>query len=174
MNSMQQRGSVEIRRFTLVEVLAYMALFAVVTGIGTQFFLNALTASRNLRAAGEDILRVNRFGDTWRQDIREGRLALPANLPEEGILCRIKRHDGRLVTYRYRDDTITRNIGGEQSRVLKRVDACRMVKMHDATGAWRLDVELRRRRNPANTRPLFAFIGVVDNPPLGHAPDTAR
>lgn len=150
---------VKLCRFMLVEALVYMALFAIVTGMATHFFLDTMSTSRNLREAGEDILRVGRFGDLWRQDVRHGRFVLPSNGPSPGTLCRIKREDGAVITYRTIDDTLTRETSDNKLTVLKRVDSCALEKMQGSVDAWRLDIELQPRKHPADTRPLFSFIG---------------
>ena len=149
--------------FSLVECIVYMALFAVVAGLGFASFFHCRDSAESLRRTADDIVITMKAGERWREDVR--RAVSPLQLVEaDGGQHLIVPHNASQVAYRFFQQTVWRRADTNSAWVplLSKVKQSRMERdARQLVTAWRWDVELKTRQPEARLRPLFTFEAVA-------------
>ena len=60
----------QARGFSLLECVIYIALFAVVVGLGIASFFHCRDSAESLRRTADDIVVTLKAGERWREDVR--------------------------------------------------------------------------------------------------------
>jgi len=145
------------RGFTLLELLTYMAVLAVVTTVAWLAYYACMAHSLGVLSNVDDITRTIKAGERWRADIR--RATAPPKLVE-GTL-HIPQADGEVV-YQFSGKTVTRQRSQDPAPqpFLAKAKASRMqLDAGKRVASWRWEVELPSRTG-AQLRPLFTFRAV--------------
>jgi hypothetical protein len=150
------------RGIMLVDCLIYLAVTAVLVGLGMALFIRCLGAASDLSRNADDIAAALQAGERWRADLRLA-TAPPAFAGAETPELNIPQAGGS-VTYRFTEEAVWRRAGSETTwtRLLERVKHAEWnTDPRGPVTAWHFDVELKSRRPNAKVRPLFSFIGVA-------------
>ncbi len=143
----------DCRAFTLIELIVYMAVLAVVLGMATPAFYQCLKRSRDLRRNADDIVRVLRAGERWRADVRSA-VAEPVLV---GEALHIPQQACEII-YTFTDGTVWRHANGGNAPVLKRVKESQMqFDQRTHVSCWRWEIELASPQPVVHIRPLFTF-----------------
>lgn len=149
--------------FTLIECIVYMAVLGFVLSLAMGCFMKCLEYSRDLRRNADDVARVLKAGERWREDIRAARSVVSAN--EGGVeSLRLALADS-VVLYTLAGGKVWRDDGGRGGRqvFLAGVEQSEMLAdRRERVAAWRWEVELQPRKSATRVRPLFAFTAVQD------------
>ncbi len=147
------RPSPKRRGFTLLEMMVYISMLAIIMGVASVFYFGLMRQSQGLTRNIEDIVRATHAGEAWREDVRSA--TAPLRLAD-GML-HVPRKGGDTL-YRFANGQVERKRpGGEWEAFLLRVAASGMLadKGKHVT-AWRWEVELASKAR-ARVRPLFTF-----------------
>jgi hypothetical protein len=150
----------------LTECLVYIAVFAILLGIGTAAFYFCWDHTRAVIYATEDIAAALRAGEQWRADVRAATGTMAVETTPAGEVVRIPEA-GKEIIYRFDAGALHREISGTRTAqlLLAKVKTSHMTT--DARGAvsacrWELEVIERR---PENVLPLlFTFAAVPPKP----------
>jgi hypothetical protein len=113
--------------------------------------------TRNLRRNADDIVRVMRAGERWRDDVRKA--TAPPHAIENGVA--IPQPSGE-IDYVFADGTVWRQVAGARTIALKQVKASAMsVDPRQHVDAWRWELELTSPKKLVLVRPLFTFTAVA-------------
>lgn len=151
----------------LIECLVYIAVFAVLLGVGTAAFYEFWDNSNILRHRTDEIAAALRAGETWRADIRcaDGKIEMQTS--PSGVLVKIPQRNGRLF-YRFDNGTLWRSTlaANVWLPVLHNVKNSQM-EMDNRAGvqAWRWELELAPFRSRAKTPLEFSFEAVAPKQP---------
>ena len=146
---------------TLVECLVYIAVLLVLLGLVFTAFTRLQQQSSYLKRNVEDISRVLRAGEQWRDEVRRSS-AVGILVSDDVPILRLQ-HRSREILYAFQKDHIWRKElpEGEWKLFLKGV---RTSEMRPETGryttAWIWDFELISAQKTVRLRPLFSFIAV--------------
>src|SRR6267378_4008242 len=163
-------GALPRRRYAagvlLTECLVYIAVFAILLGIGTAAFYFCWDHSKALVVATDDIAAAVRAGERWRADVRGATGKISVATTAAGEVVRIPKADKEIV-YRFESGEVRREISntGNSWLLLPKVKTSGM-KL-DARGgvtAWRWELELTQRRQEMHLPLLFTFEAVQLNP----------
>ena len=144
------------RGFTLIEMLVYIAVFAVVLNLAFFAYYRYDQQMRDVRRNADDIVRAMRAGERWRDDVRNA--TAPPHAIENGVV--IPRQSGQ-IAYVFADGTVWRRAAGSQTVALKNVRASTMSSdARDRVNAWRWELELTSPKKTVLIRPLFTFTAV--------------
>lgn len=150
------------RGIMLVDCLIYLAVTAVLVGLGMSLFLRCLGAASDLSRNADDIAAALQAGERWRADLRLA-TAPPVFAGAETLELNIPQAGGT-VSYRFADNAVWRRAESEAdwTRLLERVKHAEWnTDQRGPVTAWHFDVELKSKRPNAKVRPLFSFIGVA-------------
>lgn len=160
---MKTRFHPHIRRgIMLVDCLIYLAVTAVLVGLGMALFIRCLNAASDLSRNADDIAAALQAGERWRADLRLA-TAQPSFARTNGLELTIPKAGGTVI-YRFADDAIWRRAESDATwtRLLDRVKHAEWnTDPRGPVTAWHFDVELKSKRPNAKVRPLFSFIGVA-------------
>jgi hypothetical protein len=145
--------------YLLMECLVYIALFAIILGLGLATFYLCWDNSKALLYVTDDIAAALRAGERWRADVRGATGEITVETTTEGELLRIPRGTNA-VFYRFNAGEIRRQLASSDfsESLLPTVKASQMVL--DARGpvsAWRWELELKSRRKETHLPLLFTF-----------------
>ena len=145
--------------YLLMEVLVYMAVFTVVTGLGLATFYQCWDNSKTLRVATDDVAAVLRAGERWRADIRGATGKISVETTDAGELLRIPCGTNEIL-YHFTAGKIRRQSAssGFDESMLTAVKASQMVM--DTRGtvtAWRWELELKPHRKVTHLPLQFTF-----------------
>jgi hypothetical protein len=147
--------------FSLIEVIVYVAVLAVLMGIGYGVLVQSITNSLAFRRSTDDIARVLRAGEKWRSDVRASTDVRLEAGPGEQIL---HVHGARgEISYRSATNCLyRRDLDRGWTPVLMNVKATGFVRdSRQHVTAWRWELELQKRsRQHGTVQPLFTFIAV--------------
>lgn len=149
------------RGMMLIEVIAYMAMFFVITGLAYDALYRCWTASAEFRRNSEEAARALQAGEQWRADVRAATGPIEASSMHDGQTVRIPGAGGEIV-YDWRGERLSRSDArGRAEVVLSRIKSSRMADELKPFGAvWRWDLELTAKPK-WRTRPLFSFAAVA-------------
>jgi len=150
------------RGYLLAEVLVYIAVLPVIVGTAWLAYYRFDHASRGLTRNTDDIVRILRAGERWREDVR----AATAAPSMAGGMLRLPHGSGE-VLYRFEGTRVVRKANEAEGwvPVLTRVELSRMapeVRKHVA--AWRWEVKLEPWRT-GTVRSHFGFLAVPPSVP---------
>ena len=146
----------------LVELLVYMGVLLVVTGVGFVALYRCMDSSTALKHSSDDIANALHAGEDWRADVR----ATGANVRLEDLTGEQILHlDGtrREVSYRFADGTIYRRLGDNAwTPLLGNVKSSHFLKdTRQKVTAWRWELELQpHTKKLSRVKPLFTFLAV--------------
>lgn len=146
---------------SLVEMLVYMSVLMVITGVGFVALYRGMDNSVALRRSGGDIAKALRAGERWRADVRASTGQIRAEIIQEEQVIHLPGALGPL-TYRFATNTILRGTGNGWVPVLSNVhsSAFRSEVRHGVL-VWHWELELRpNTKKLSRVRPLFTFIAV--------------
>jgi len=163
MKSDKPRTTLRGRRgIMLVECLIYLAITALLVGLGMAWFIRCLNAASDLSRNADEIARTLSVGERWRADLRRA-TAPPRLAPDNSAEFIIPQAKGP-VTYLVADDAIWRRDAPDVAwiRLLERVTHAEWNSdQRGAVTAWHFDLQLKSRKPNARLRPLFSFVGVA-------------
>ncbi|MFO1478135.1 MAG: prepilin-type N-terminal cleavage/methylation domain-containing protein [Verrucomicrobiota bacterium] len=153
--------------FTLIEVLMYIFLLALVTGAAGTAFFRSWDASKALARNAENITRTLDAGESWRADIRTANGPIRQEGAHGAEQLRIPTARGDIV-YSLVNSEIWRHDPAQPApvRLLGQVASSRMQpdpRTH--VTAWSWDVRLQTRRHTVHTIPQFRFEAVPEFQP---------
>lgn len=160
----EYRRHARARGITLFECLVYIGALAIVFGLGTAAFFRCLENNAALRRNSEDITQALNIGELWRADIRAA--TQPAHFDAADQTLHITQAKTE-VAYKFTENQILRRATTDAAWVivLPRVEQSQMTSdPRSHVTAWRWELELRSKRQPALIRPLFTFTAAINQP----------
>ena len=152
-------GVVNASAFSLIECLAYMAIFFVVLGLALAAYYQMDEQSRGFTRNSADIVRALQAGERWRADMRSATNAARFDVDQE---LRLTGRSGD-VSYYFRDGTVWRQ-GTNDAHARPMLPNVKASAMHldarPSVPAWRWEIELQTKRTNVTIRPLFTFLAV--------------
>jgi type II secretory pathway pseudopilin PulG len=147
---------------TLIEALAYIAVLAVIIAVTGKTFATAWDQSARIQRNTDDIKRVLRAGERWRQDIRAatGRIEPQTEAGAQGLV--IPTAKGQIV-WLVSTNGVRRSASAEAPEILllPRIKDSQFVEdARTGVTAWRWDVELKPEKKEPRVRPWFTFLAV--------------
>lgn len=160
-----QRAPQQHRRgITLIECLVYISALAVVLGLGLKAFYRSFENSAALRRNADDIAQTLSVGERWRADIRAA--TQPPQFDTAAQTLYIPQTNGE-VAYQFSEEKILRRAAANGNWHVALASVQRSEMIRDARThavAWRWELELKTRRQPALVRPLFTFTAATSPP----------
>lgn len=153
------------RGIMLVEALMYLAVTALLVGLGMMLFLRCLGTATGLSRNADDIAGATRLGELWRADLRLA--TAPPRLADANTNELIIPQRAGEVAYRFAERGISRRAAGETDWMLRLERVIRAnwnSSPRAGVAVWHFDLELKTQRPHARLRPLFSFIGVAGEP----------
>jgi len=150
----------------LTECLVYIAVFAILLGIGTAAFYFCWDHTRSVIYATEDIAAALRAGEQWRADVRAATGKISTETTTGGEVVRIPEADKEIV-YRFESGEMRRDISTtSQSRLLlSKVKTSQMTaEARGPVTAWRWELQLSERRKETHLPLQFTFAAVPLKP----------
>lgn len=150
--------------YLLLEVLAYLAVVAIVLAVGYAALYRSIDSSVVLHRTADDFALALNTGERWRADVRAARNGIRLEDTAEGQILHLLGAAG--VDYRCAAGAVYRRAGaGPWVRLLANVKDSTMQEDRRANAlAWRWDLELQPRAKgkikPGRMRPLFTFLAV--------------
>ena len=159
-------GRRHIAGVTLIECLVYIAVFAILLGIGTASFYFCWDHTRATIFTANEIESVLRAGEKWRADVRAATGKISVETRAVGEMVRIPQKEKEIV-YHFESGEMRREIPAlnQSLLLLPKVKTSQM--QADARGtvsAWRWEVELTPRRKEAHLPLLFTFEAAPTKP----------
>ncbi len=156
-------GNLRRRHMTLVEVLVYMSLVALVSGLAIRIFFGGMDAAATVRSSSERVLNTFRQGDRWREDIQK---AKRVEAGQDRTALRLVKDNGDIIHYRLQEHDLHRirhdsENGRTATVVVKKVQNCRFTPFPaDNPRGWKMALELQTKQDKSKIDPLFDFIAV--------------
>lgn len=150
----------------LVECLVYIAVFAILLGIGTAAFYFCWDHSKALVYATDDISSALRAGERWRADVRGATGKISVETTAAGEAVRIPAADKEIV-YRFESGEVRREVTPPNisQPLLPKVKASQMkLETRGGVTAWRWELELTPRRREMQLPLRFTFEAVQPKP----------
>jgi prepilin-type N-terminal cleavage/methylation domain-containing protein len=148
------------RGYTLIEMLVYIAVLAVVIDLSFAAYYRYDLYTRNLRRNADDIVRVMRAGERWRDDVRNA--TAPPHAIDNGIA--IPQRSGE-VDYVFADGIVSRQAAGSGTILLRNAKISTMsLDPRQHVSPWRWELELTSPKKIVLVRPLFTFTAVAGRP----------
>jgi hypothetical protein len=150
----------------LVECVVYIAVFAILTGIGMGVFYFCWDHSKALIYATDDIASALRAGERWRADVRSATGKISIETTAKGEVVKIPEGTKEIL-YRFDSGEIHRQTASSEfsELLLPKVKSSQMEM--DARGdvtAWRWELELVQRRQETHLPLLFTFEAAQTKP----------
>jgi hypothetical protein len=150
----------------LVECIVYIAVFAILLGIGTAAFYFCWDHSKALIYATDDVESALRAGERWRADIRNATGNISVETTATGEVVKIPKSESEIL-YHFDSGEVRRQMASSDfsELLLPKVKTSQM-KL-DARGevhAWRWELELTERRKETHLPLLFTFEAVQAKP----------
>lgn len=152
-------AAARIAAFSLIECLAYMAVFSVVLGVALAAYYRMDEQARAFSRNSDDIIRTMQAGERWRADVR---LATTRPRVDAAGVLHIPLARGE-IAYSFRDATVWRVSPADAAPrpFLLNVRASAIqTEVRPQVQAWRWELELETKRTNATLRPLFTFMTV--------------
>jgi Tfp pilus assembly protein FimT len=152
------------RGITLIECLVYISALAVVLGLGLKAFYSSFENSAALRRNADDIAQALSVGERWRADVRAA--TQPPRFDAADQTLHLVQTNGA-VAYKFTEEKILRraSTNADWQVLLSGVQQSEMIRdARTHVVAWRWEVELKTRRQPALVRPLFSFTAATSSP----------
>jgi hypothetical protein len=153
--------------YLLLECLFYIALFAVIVGLGLATFYLCWDNSKALLYATDDISAALRAGERWRADVRCATGKITIETTSQGEFMRIP-HGTSVILYSFSAGEIHRQLASSDfsESLLPTVKASQMVMdKRGPVSAWRWELEMQSRRKETHLPLLFTFEAAPQNTP---------
>lgn len=150
----------------LTECLVYIAVFAILLGIGTVAFYFCWDHSRALIYATDDITAALRAGECWRADIRSATGTISVEMTASGETVKIPA-GAKEILYRFASGEVRRQVASSNfsELLLPKVKSSQMkMDVHGNVTAWRWELELAQRRSETHLPLLFTFEAAQTKP----------
>jgi hypothetical protein len=151
---------------TLIECIVYVAVFAILLGIGTASFYLCWDHTRSTIFTADEIESALRVGEAWRADMRAATGTISIETMAAGQTVKIPQ-DGKMIIYRFTGGELWRDIPAQNnSRLLlaKIKTSAMKTGARDNVTAWRWDVELTPRRKEPFIPLRFTFEAAQTKP----------
>ena len=150
--------------YTLLELLVYMGVLLVISGIAMSSLNRLWSAAGNASASTDDHGAVLRAAEQWRLDVRTA--AAPITIEDQGHHCRIPNPSGDIL-WNLTNGVLSRQITDRPANLkLPRVlDARFAPDARKEVTALRCDLVLIPRSTKARTAPAFSFLAVPAHRP---------
>ena len=147
---------------SLIEMLAYIAVLAVLITLTGRLFGQAWDQSRAIQRETDDIKRVLRVGELWRRDVRaaNARIELQTLDQAQGVV--IPTAAGQVV-WLSNSNSVSRSASADHPEVvmLRRLSESRFVEdSQDGLRVWRWDLAPQPGRKHARITPWCSFTAV--------------
>jgi hypothetical protein len=149
--------------YVMIESLIYIVVWMVIVGLSFSAFFRCLSSSRDLSRNADDIARVLKAGERWRQDIREAEGVPRVVLENDLTALEIPKQSG-VTTYVFEQNGVWRRSGLESpwQNVLAGVKSSRVLRQpRRNVVAWSWEVELHTKKKEVRVPPLFNFLAVA-------------
>jgi|LauGreDrversion4_2_1035121.scaffolds.fasta_scaffold456797_2 prepilin-type N-terminal cleavage/methylation domain-containing protein len=163
-NPQTRRRPGSCRGFTLLELLVYIGVLLVISGIAMSSLNRLWSAAGNASASTDDHGAALRAAEQWRLDVRTASAAV--TIEDQGHRCRIPNASGD-ITWNLTNGVLSRQITDRPANLkLPRVREARFAtdKRKEVT-ALRCDLVLIPRSTKARTAPAFSFLAVPAHRP---------
>jgi hypothetical protein len=153
--------------YLLMECIVYMAVFAIITGVGMATFYLCWDDSKALLYATDDIAAALHAGERWRADIRSATGKITIETTADGECLRIPRGTNELI-YSFSAGAVHRKFASSDfsGSLLPTVKASQMVMdKRGPVSAWRWELELKSRREEIRLPLLFTFEAAAKTTP---------
>lgn len=143
----------------LTECVVYVAVFAILLGIGTAAFYFCWDHSKALIYATDDVSSALRAGERWRADVRGATGKISAQTTAAGEVIKIPAGD-REITYRFESGEVRREVAPAHISwvLLPKVKSSRMeTEARGGVTAWVWELELAQRRREMQLPLVFTF-----------------
>jgi hypothetical protein len=150
----------------LIECITYIAVFAILTAIGSAAFYLCWDHSKAVTYATDDIGAALRAGEHWRADVRDATGKISVETSAAGEVMHIPE-SGKEVVYRFESGQVRREVQGWQNAdaLLARVNHSQMSpETRDGVTAWRWELDLVVRRTETHLPLLFTFEAAQTKP----------
>lgn len=151
------------RGISLVEMMVYIAVLAVIMGIGFSAVVRLWSVSRQMRVESDDLRAVLATGDRWREDIRGsgGRIVLKT----EGDSHVLEVHPGTTneLQWAFFDGKVLRRTGTNAAWAtqLTRIRSSSVrPEQRDDMPTWRWDLEFEPATARSRFHRTFSFVAV--------------
>jgi len=154
--------------YTLLELLVYMGVLLVISGIAMSSLNRVWSAAGNASASTDDHGSALRAAEQWRLDVRAAEA--PISIEAQGHRCRIPSASGDIL-WHLTNGVLSRQTSGRPPNLkLPRVrDARFATDQRTHVTALRCDLVLIPRSTKARTTPAFSFLAVP-----AHRPNPAK
>jgi prepilin-type N-terminal cleavage/methylation domain-containing protein len=152
------------RGFTLLELIVYIGVLLVISGIAMSSLNRLWSAAGNASASTDDHGAALRAAEQWRLDVRTA--AAPITIEDQGHRCRIPNPSGD-ITWNLTNGVLSRQITGRPPNLkLPRVRDARFAPdARKEVTALRCDLVLIPRSTKTRTAPAFSFLAVPAHRP---------
>ncbi len=150
----------------LTECLVYIAVLAILLGIGTATFYFCWDHTRAVFYATNDIEMALRAGERWRADVRSATGAISIETAADNETLKIPEA-GKEVLYRFHDGEMRRQLATSNfsELLLPKVKSSAVrAEPRGQVNAWRWELELTPRRKETHLPLLFTFEAVPTQP----------
>lgn len=149
----------------LIECLVYMAVFAVLTGVGMATFYFCWNTTQGVVRETDDIGAALRAGERWRADVRHAQGNIAVASSADGQTLRIPGSQGAVI-YHFEAGKIRREAPRLAPQwVLSKVKASEMThELRGGVGAWRWELELSELRSNMHLPLVFTFEAAPPTP----------
>jgi hypothetical protein len=144
---------------SLIECLVYIAVFAILLGVGFGAFYFCWDHTRAVIFATDDVSSALRAGERWRADVRGATGKISVETTAAGEVVRIPESEMEIV-YRFESGGLRReNSALKNSQLLlPKVKASEMkAETRAGVSAWRWELELTPRRTETRLALRFTF-----------------
>lgn len=158
----RQPGS--CRGYTLLELIVYIGVLLVISGIAMSSLNRLWSAAGNASASTDDHGAALRAAEQWRLDVRTA--AAPITIEDQGHRCRIPNPSGEIL-WNLTNGVLSRQITGRPAnlKLLRVLDARFAADARTNVTALRCDLVLIPRSSRARTAPAFSFLAVPTHRP---------
>lgn len=143
----------------LIECLVYIAVFAILLGIGTAAFFFCWDHTRATISMTDGIETALRAGENWRADVRAATGKISVETTPAGELVKIPAGENEII-YRLAAGELWRDVPAQNSSQLlfTKVKTSEMnAAAHDGVTAWCWELELIPPRHERHFPLLFTF-----------------
>ncbi len=150
----------------LMECLVYIAVFALLTGIGTAAFYFCWDHTRAVVFTAGEINSALQAGERWRADVRSATGSISVEPTATGETVRIPKAKGE-IRYRFENGELRRESTAPKTSwlVLPKVQTSEMkTELRFGVTAWRWELEVAPRRTEAALPLRYTFTATPTKP----------